>query len=40
MDLSKPVTSGYILAAIAVISVFIAIGLAIVRYYKKRDEER
>lgn len=37
MDFTKPVTSETILAAIAVIFLIIAIGLAIVRYYKKRD---
>ena len=37
MDLTKPVTDEIILGAIVVIFLFIAIGLAIVRYYKKRD---
>ncbi len=37
VDLSKPVTSSDIFAAIALIFIIIAIGLAIVRYYKKRD---
>jgi len=39
VDLSKPVTNELIIGAIVVIFLFIAIGLAIVRYYKKRDEE-
>ena len=37
MDLTKPVTSEIIFGAIVVIFIIIAIGLAIVRYYKKRD---
>lgn len=37
MDFTQPVTSGYIVGAIALIFIIIAIGLAIVRYYKKRD---
>ncbi len=36
MDLSKPVTNEYIFGAIGLIFVFVAIGLVIVRYYKKR----
>jgi len=34
VDLSKPVTNSYIFGAIALIFIFVAIGLAIVRYYK------
>jgi len=36
VDLTQPVTSGYIIGAIALIFAFVAIGLAIVGYYKKR----
>jgi len=36
VDLSKPVTNSYIFGAIALIFIFVAIGLAIVSYYKKR----
>jgi len=37
VDLTKPVTNEYILAAIAIIFIFVAIGLAIVRYYKSKE---
>ncbi len=37
MDLTKPVTNEVIFGAIALIFVFVAIGLAVVRYYKKRE---
>jgi len=37
VDFSKPVTNGVIFSAIALIFVFVAIGLAVVRYYKKRE---
>jgi ABC-type polysaccharide/polyol phosphate export permease len=36
VDFSKPVTTETIIVAIAFIFVLVAIGLAIVRYYKKR----
>jgi hypothetical protein len=34
VDFSKPVTNSYIIGAIALIFLFVAIGLAVVRYYK------
>lgn len=40
MDLTKAVTTSYIVGAIALIFIIIAIGLVIIRYYKKRDEEQ
>jgi hypothetical protein len=36
VNLSQPVTSEYIIGAIVLIFIFVAIGLAIVQYYKKR----
>jgi len=36
VDLSKPVTLNTILGAIVLIFILIAIGLMVVRYYKKR----
>lgn len=39
MDFTKQVTNTHIIGAIALIFIFIALGLAIVRYYKKRVEE-
>jgi len=37
VDLSKPVSLETIFSAIVFIFVLVAIGLAIVRYYKKRN---
>jgi len=36
VDFSKPVSNLTIIGAIALIFIFVAIGLAVVRYYKKR----
>jgi uncharacterized membrane protein len=36
VDLSKPVTLSTIFGAIALIFVFVAIGLIVVRYYKNK----
>jgi hypothetical protein len=39
VDFSKPVTNSYIFGAIALIFVFVAIGLAVVRYYKRLGDK-
>jgi len=36
VDLTKPVTPQVIIGAIAIIFIFVAIGLAIVKYYKNK----
>jgi hypothetical protein len=38
VDFTKPVTNSYIFGAIALIFIFVAIGLAVVRYYKSSGD--